>query len=92
MPPPSLLERRRCCLGEIPAKQGARGSDLLGHLAATVIALITNPEEVTRLGFCTAPNCGGLYRQSRPDQKWCHAGCGTRARADRQYQRKKQTR
>lgn len=70
----------------------ASASALLGYLAATVIALITNPEEVARLGFCAAPNCGGLYRQSRPDQRWCHPDCGARARADRQYRRKKNQR
>lgn len=60
---------------------------LNGFLAATVITLLTDPDEVARLAFCTAPNCGGLFRQSRPNQKWCHPDCGARARADRQYRR-----
>lgn len=70
----------------------ADASVLVGHLAAAVIALVTDPDEVARLGFCTAPNCGGLYRQSRPNQKWCHPDCGARARADRQYRRRKHQR
>lgn len=66
----------------------AHTDPLIGHLAAVVIALITDPGEVQRLGFCTAPHCGGLYRQTRPNQRWCHPDCGARARAERQYRRR----
>lgn len=72
-----------------PAAPGTNA--LIGFLATTVIGLLAEREEVARLAFCTAPNCGGLFRQSRPNQKWCHPDCGARARADRQYRRRKES-
>ena len=75
-------------LGSIIEPAAPTTNVLIGFLAATVVSLLTDPGEVARLAFCTAPNCGGLFRQSRPNQKWCHPDCGARARAERQYRRR----
>ncbi|HEX2126632.1 MAG TPA: ABATE domain-containing protein [Thermoleophilaceae bacterium] len=34
---------------------------------------------------CPAPSCGMFYVPSRPQQRWCSAACGSRARVARHY-------
>lgn len=70
------------------AMEGGPGSHpLLGHLASVVIETLTDPAFRDRLGFCTAPGCGGLFDRERPNQTWCHPNCGARARAERHHRR-----
>lgn len=59
-------------------------SALIGVLADAAVTALTDPETRSRIAFCRAPGCGGLFDRDRPNQVWCDPHCGARARAERQ--------
>lgn len=58
---------------------------LVGLIAAESVSLISTSAE--RIAVCHAPGCHWLYLQGRPNQRWCHAECGNRARVSRHQRR-----
>lgn len=68
----------------------ARGTtgltNLLGRLAAAVVDLVAR-DDLANLAVCPAPLCGQFFHRARPNQRWCSAGCGNRARVDRHRHR-----
>lgn len=69
----------------MPTRRGVE--PLLGALAQAAIRALGDPEQRSRIAFCAAPGCGGLFDRDRPNQVWCHPHCGARARAERHLQR-----
>jgi predicted RNA-binding Zn ribbon-like protein len=62
---------------------GLNQSDaLIGRLAAAVVDLVAR-DDLANLAVCPAPLCGQFFHRARPNQRWCSAGCGNRARVDR---------
>jgi predicted RNA-binding Zn ribbon-like protein len=61
---------------------------LLGAYARSAMHLAA--EGRSHLRTCEAPSCGMYYRPGRPQQRWCSAQCGTRARVARHYQPRRQ--
>ena len=60
---------------------------LLGRLAAAVVDLVAM-DDLANLAVCPAPLCGQFFHRARPNQRWCSAGCGNRARVDRHRHRR----
>jgi predicted RNA-binding Zn ribbon-like protein len=61
---------------------------------ADALDLLTG-EEVSRLGVCAGQACGWLFADATKNhsRRWCSmAGCGNRAKAQRHYQRQRQSR
>lgn len=46
-------------------------------------------ERIADLRACQAPGCVLYFVKDHPRREWCSAGCGTRARAARHYERTK---
>lgn len=67
-----------------PSRSGSQRDDLLATLAAAIIDLLSDPN-LRDLSFCDAPSCGQYFHRSRPNQRWCCARCGDRARSARSY-------
>jgi predicted RNA-binding Zn ribbon-like protein len=59
----------------------------LSTIARSAIELLAATDR-DRLRLCPAPSCGMFYL-GRPDQEWCSAACGNRARAARHYARRR---
>jgi predicted RNA-binding Zn ribbon-like protein len=59
---------------------------VLAALARDAISLAATGES-GRLGQCSAPGCGAFYVAARPQQHWCSAACGNRARVARHARR-----
>lgn len=60
---------------------------LAGVLASAIVDLLAR-EDLANIAVCYAPGCGQIFHRSRPNQAWCSAGCGNRARVDRHRHRK----
>lgn len=59
----------------------------LGRLAAAVVELVAT-DDLAGIAVCPAPVCGQFFHRGRPNQRWCSAGCGNRARVDRHRHRR----
>lgn len=73
----------------VPAS-GSPFTRLRGVLAAAAVDLLAR-DDLTNLALCRAPGCGQFFHRSRPNQRWCSAGCGNRARVDRHRHRRATT-
>lgn len=69
---------------QAPTNDGSVGQ-LMGLVAAETVSIVS--EAADRIAVCHAPNCHWLFLRGRPNQRWCHAECGNRARVSRHHDR-----
>ncbi|MFF0410331.1 CGNR zinc finger domain-containing protein [Kitasatospora sp. NPDC004745] len=60
----------------------------LAEIAQQAVDLFTG-DQAADLRACQAPGCVLYFVKNHPRREWCSAGCGTRARAARHYERTK---
>lgn len=71
-----------------------RGLPLLGLVAISTLSILSDERELTRVKKCPGSNCGWLFLDETKNarRKWCiMETCGNRAKASRNYARRKQT-
>ena len=88
------LERhlRKIALDGADALVSARRQPLLALVAASALAIVSDPGEYGRVKICPGANCGWLFLDETKNgrRKWCSMeSCGNRAKASRHYARHK---
>ena len=76
------------------AIDGVRRQPLLGLIAVSALSIFSDVREVSRVKICPGTDCGWLFLDETKNarRKWCiMETCGNRAKASRNYARKKQT-
>lgn len=72
-----------------------RHQPLLGLIAISALSILSDTRELTRVKKCPGTDCGWLFLDETKNarRKWCiMETCGNRAKASRNYARRKQTR